>query len=277
MRPGGVTIDDMRIRSLLLGLALLAGALPTPASAATQEVVLAGGCFWGMQAVFESVKGVTDVVAGYSGGGANTAHYEMVSTGTTGHAESVDITFDPSQVSFRQLLQVYFLVAHDPTELDRQGPDNGTQYRSEIYYTTPRPARAGTSRDRLARTSTRLRGPDRDDARTAARLLSRRGLPSGLSGEQPERAIYRLQRSAQTARPARSDFPRWSNPSAAPMRVRRRSLTRRETDRAVQPDHLTVEHLIFEDVTRERRVFGRTPQARRKRRLLAERLARGFR
>ncbi len=100
------------------------------------RVVLAGGCFWGMQAVFESLKGVTQAVAGYSGGAKGTAHYEVVSTGTTGHAESVEVTYDPKVISFDQLLAVYFLVAHDPTELDRQGPDDGSQYRSELYYTT---------------------------------------------------------------------------------------------------------------------------------------------
>lgn len=100
------------------------------------RVVLAGGCFWGMQAVFEPLRGVEKVVAGYSGGSAADAHYEIVSTGTTGHAESVEITYDPKQISFGQLLQVYFTVAHDPTELNRQGPDEGTQYRSEIFFTT---------------------------------------------------------------------------------------------------------------------------------------------
>jgi len=99
-------------------------------------VVLAGGCFWGMEAVFESLKGVSSAVAGYSGGSRDAAHYEMVSTGLTGHAESVEITYDPSVITFGQLLGVYFLVAHDPTELDRQGPDEGNQYRSEIFYTT---------------------------------------------------------------------------------------------------------------------------------------------
>ncbi len=102
---------------------------------ALQHVVLAGGCFWGMQAVFQPLRGVTKVVAGYAGGSAATAHYETVSTGQTGHAESVDITYDPAQISFRQLLQVYFRVAHDPTQLNRQGPDDGTQYRSQIFYT----------------------------------------------------------------------------------------------------------------------------------------------
>jgi peptide-methionine (S)-S-oxide reductase len=108
---------------------------PAPARGEAR-VVFAGGCFWGMQAVFESLKGVNRAVAGYSGGAKQTAHYELVSTGTTGHAESVEVTYDPKAISFQQLLDVYFLVAHDPTELDRQGPDDGTQYRSEVYYTT---------------------------------------------------------------------------------------------------------------------------------------------
>jgi peptide-methionine (S)-S-oxide reductase len=97
--------------------------------------VFAGGCFWGMDAVFRRVKGVSQVVSGYAGGGADTANYETVSTGTTGHAESVEVFFDPSQVSYHDLLEVFFLVAHDPTELNRQGPDSGTQYRSSIFYT----------------------------------------------------------------------------------------------------------------------------------------------
>ncbi len=104
-------------------------------SHAMQKVVLAGGCFWGMEGVFERLNGVSNVVSGYSGGAKATAHYEMVSTGTTGHAESVEITFDPAVIPFERLLDVYFSVAHDPTELDRQGPDEGSQYRSEIFYT----------------------------------------------------------------------------------------------------------------------------------------------
>ena len=101
-----------------------------------QRAVLAGGCFWGLQVVFEHVKGVTGVVAGYSGGTAKTAHYETVSTGRTGHAEAVQITYDPSQVTYGQLLKVFFAVAHDPTQLNRQGPDTGTQYRSAIFYSS---------------------------------------------------------------------------------------------------------------------------------------------
>jgi len=113
-------------------------ALDEPANpAATSEVaVLAGGCFWGVQGVFQHVDGVTSAVSGYAGGAASTAHYEMVGTNTTGHAESVQITFDPRRISYGRILQVYFSVAHDPTELNRQGPDVGTQYRSAIFPTT---------------------------------------------------------------------------------------------------------------------------------------------
>lgn len=133
-------------KALLAGaavVALSAAAFPNPPAeqappaGSTAKIVLAGGCFWGMEGVFESLRGVRNVVSGYSGGAAATAHYELVSTGTTGHAESVELTYDPAKISFAQILEVYFLVAHDPTELDRQGPDDGTQYRSEIFYTTP--------------------------------------------------------------------------------------------------------------------------------------------
>jgi peptide-methionine (S)-S-oxide reductase len=102
----------------------------------SETVVLAGGCFWGVQAVFSALKGVSSAISGYAGGSKANAHYEIVSTGTTGHAESVQVTFDPSQISFGQILKIYFSVAHDPTELNRQGPDEGTQYRSEIFYTS---------------------------------------------------------------------------------------------------------------------------------------------
>jgi peptide-methionine (S)-S-oxide reductase len=105
--------------------------------ASTETAVLAGGCFWGMQGVFEHVKGVTKVVAGYAGGARATATYDQVTTETTGHAESIAITFDPKEVSYGTLLRVYFSVAHDPTELNRQGPDQGTSYRSEIFTGSP--------------------------------------------------------------------------------------------------------------------------------------------
>ena len=106
----------------------------TPKPEATREVaILAGGCFWGVQGVFQHVKGVTSAVSGYAGGSAPSAQYETVSTGTTGHAESVRVTFDPRTISYAQILQIYFSVAHDGTELNRQGPDIGTQYRSAIF------------------------------------------------------------------------------------------------------------------------------------------------
>jgi peptide-methionine (S)-S-oxide reductase len=106
-----------------------------------ETIVLAGGCFWGVQGVFQHVKGVTNAVSGYAGGAKNTAEYETVSTGETGHAESVRVTYDPSQISLGQILRVYFSVAHDPTELNRQGPDHGTQYRSAIFPQTAEQAR----------------------------------------------------------------------------------------------------------------------------------------
>ncbi len=105
-----------------------------PADAGLQRIVLAGGCFWGVQAVFQHTKGVTSAVSGYAGGDKSTAQYELVGTGRTGHAESVAVTFDPKQISYGKILQIYFSVAHDPTELNYQGPDHGTQYRSAIFY-----------------------------------------------------------------------------------------------------------------------------------------------
>ena len=117
------------------------GTVPTPAGDAPmattnsqQTAVIAGGCFWGIQAVFQHTKGVISATSGYSGGSAKTAEYELVSTGETGHAESVQITYDPSKITYGQLLRVFFSVAHDPTQLNRQGPDEGTQYRSSIFY-----------------------------------------------------------------------------------------------------------------------------------------------
>jgi peptide-methionine (S)-S-oxide reductase len=109
---------------------------PKVAQPGKQTMVLAGGCFWGIQAVFQHVKGVTNATSGYSGGEAKTAEYELVSTGQTGHAESVKVSYDPSQITYGELLRIFFSVAHDPTELNRQGPDDGTQYRSVIFYNT---------------------------------------------------------------------------------------------------------------------------------------------
>jgi len=134
--------------ALVVLMALLAGSspaknrlFPSPAvdspkasQSGKQTMVVAGGCFWGIQAVFQHVKGVTNATSGYSGGQANTAEYELVSSGQTGHAESVKVTYDPSEITYGELLKIFFSVAHDPTELNRQGPDEGTQYRSVIFY-----------------------------------------------------------------------------------------------------------------------------------------------
>jgi peptide-methionine (S)-S-oxide reductase len=142
--------SQSRGRSVLAGAVLLTAAIhvglgasdfpkplkdfPASPGNAVQTAVLAGGCFWGVEAVFERLKGVSDVVSGFAGGSKATAHYEIVSLGMTGHAEAVKITYDASQITFGQLLTVFFEVAHDPTELNRQGPDEGKQYRSSIFY-----------------------------------------------------------------------------------------------------------------------------------------------
>ena len=160
-RPSSFLRPALIFAALLLGAGLVLRGLPSAAEstrsipppaldepanpqAASETTVLAGGCFWGQQGVFEHVKGVRRVVAGYSGGEKSTATYEQVSTETTGHAESIEITFDPKQVTYGQILQVFFSVAHDPTELDRQGPDTGPSYRSEIFFTN-------ASQERVAR------------------------------------------------------------------------------------------------------------------------------
>jgi peptide-methionine (S)-S-oxide reductase len=129
-------LESMKLLTATLLLLTLSIGAAAPAGASSERAVLAGGCFWGIQLVFESLRGVDRAVAGYAGGKADTAHYDVVSTGATGHAESVEITYDPAKISFKELLDVYFLVAHDPTELNRQGPDDGSQYRSEIFYTS---------------------------------------------------------------------------------------------------------------------------------------------
>ena len=128
----------MKLANLLLTAVLVA----TPATAAprTETAVLAGGCFWGMEWVFEHVKGVTNVVSGYAGGSASDATYEKVSSERTGHAEAVRITYDPAQISYPKLLQIYFTVAHDPTQVNRQGPDVGSSYRSAIFPQSPQQA-----------------------------------------------------------------------------------------------------------------------------------------
>ncbi|TMH30648.1 MAG: peptide-methionine (S)-S-oxide reductase MsrA [Betaproteobacteria bacterium] len=130
--------------SLLMGAHAFAGSFPDPAvdapkasTPAKATAVFAGGCFWGVDAVFKHVKGVTSATSGYAGGAAATAHYEIVGSGQTGHAEAVEVNYDPRQITYGQLLRVFFSVAHDPTQLNRQGPDVGTQYRSVIFYANP--------------------------------------------------------------------------------------------------------------------------------------------
>lgn len=129
--------------SVQANVAAAAAPLPAPAVdipaasvKGSQTAVFAGGCFWGVEAVFRHVRGVSKAVSGYAGGSAKTADYERVSTGSTGHAESVEVTYDPAQVSYGELLRIFFSVAHDPTQLNRQGPDYGTQYRSAIFFTS---------------------------------------------------------------------------------------------------------------------------------------------
>lgn len=131
-----VATEGVLLNSAALGAEIpdFSGQISSPPAGRAQTAVLAGGCFWGVDAVFKHVKGVSTVVSGYSGGDRATANYEAVSTGATGHAEAVIITYDPAKISYAQLLRVFFAVAHDPTELNRQGPDTGTQYRSAIFY-----------------------------------------------------------------------------------------------------------------------------------------------
>jgi len=142
--PIGKLVAVFTLATLGACSASLAGPLPDPAddiplakSSGTATATFAGGCFWGVEAVFENVKGVTNAVSGYAGGRTKAPSYEQVSSGLTGHAESVSVTYDPSRVTYGELLKVFFAVAHDPTQLDRQGPDTGTQYRSAIFYSSP--------------------------------------------------------------------------------------------------------------------------------------------
>jgi peptide-methionine (S)-S-oxide reductase len=133
----------MKLTNFLIAGALMAS--PAAAAPRMETAVLAGGCFWGMESVFEHVKGVTDVVSGYAGGSAKDADYNAVSSESTGHAEAVKITYDPAQVSYAELLQIYFTVAHDPTQVNRQDPDVGRSYRSAIFPQSAEQARFATA------------------------------------------------------------------------------------------------------------------------------------
>lgn len=132
-----------RLISVVISIVFAIACGARPVAAVDQTAVFAGGCFWGVEAVFEHVKGVKSVVSGYSGGTLSTANYEDVSGGGTDHTESVKVVFDPAKVSYVQLLTVFFAVAHDPTELNKQGPDNGRQYRSAIFYADETQKKAG--------------------------------------------------------------------------------------------------------------------------------------
>ena len=194
----------------LVGAATLVGAgagdrrpaLPQNAGAAASEtIVLAGGCFWGVQAVFQHVDGVQRAVSGYAGGKLVNPSYGQVSTGTTGHAESVEVTFDPKKIRLGEILRIYFSVAHDPTEVDRQGPDQGTQYRSEIFATDAQEAAFAQDVYRRTRRGEGVAAPDRDQGRAARRFLSCGGLPSELRDAAPLRTLRRFQRSAEAQEP----------------------------------------------------------------------------
>jgi methionine-S-sulfoxide reductase len=178
--------------------------LPPPAvdiapddSSQLQTAVFSGGCFWGVQAVFQHVKGVRSAVSGYAGGRASDAQYETVSSGTTGHAESVEVTFDPAQISYGRLLMVFFSVAHDPTQLNRQGPDRGTQYRSAIFHHERRSEARRRSLHRPTGCCEGVPIGDRHPRIGIERLLSCRGIPSGLRDATPQQRLHCVQRCAQ--------------------------------------------------------------------------------
>ena len=214
MTAGAVALAATALAAIFLGwfgpapAAEPSVALPAPVldrpkhSGPLETAVLAGGCFWGMQGVFEHVRGVRRVLAGYSGGAARTAHYDDVGLGTTGHAESVEITFDPGELSYGELLQIYFSVAHDPTELDRQGPDSGSQYRSDIFYADETQRQIAASYIAQLDRAASLGPPDGDAGRCAQGVLPRGGLSPGFLPEEPGQSLHRDQRSAQDPPPA---------------------------------------------------------------------------
>ena len=159
-----------------------------------QVAVLAGGCFWGVQGVFQHMKGVTSAVSGYAGGDKKSAHYNMVSAGTTGHAETVRVTFDPRQISYGRILQVFFSVAHDPTQLNRQGPDTGTQYRSAIFTENAEQAKIAKAYIDQLNQGRPVRRGDRHQGPAARGLLPRGEVPPGLSGAESRASLHRDQR-----------------------------------------------------------------------------------
>ena len=163
---------------------------PLAQSKGKQTAVFAGGCFWGTQSVFERVKGVISTTAGYSGGSASTATYGQVSEENTGHAESVKVVFDPSKITYGQLLRIFFSVAHDPTQLNRQGPDVGSSYRSVIFYSQRRAAEARQSLHRATGCGQSLSQTDRDRGCSPEGFLRCRVVPPGLRTAQSEQSLH---------------------------------------------------------------------------------------
>lgn len=194
--------------------------LPAPAFVVSEGsqpriAVFAGGCFWGVQAVFQHTKGVLGAVSGYAGGAADSANYQAVSSGTTGHAESVKVTYDPSQVSYGKLLQIYFSVAHDPTQLDAQGPDHGPQYRSALFYADEGQRQVAQRYIAQLEAAPRISEEDRDADRTAHGVPSRRGLPPGLRDAEPALPLHRRLRPPEDREPEEAHargFPRAAGP-----------------------------------------------------------------
>jgi peptide-methionine (S)-S-oxide reductase len=170
--------------------------IDAPLAAASQphSAVFAGGCFWGVQAVFEHVKGVKSATSGYSGGRVKSPSYELVSMGVTGHAESVQVNYDPSRITYGQLLMIYFSVAHDPTQLNRQGPDTGSQYRSAIFYSNDETETHRRGLHRPAEFRRSLFTPNRHKSRALRSVLPCRRLSSGLLEEKSRQLLHRLQR-----------------------------------------------------------------------------------
>ena len=162
-----------------------------------QTAVFSGGCFWGVQAVFQHVKGVISATSGYSGGSAKTAEYETVSTGETGHAESVQIVYDPSQITYGELLRVFFSVAHDPTQLNRQGPDEGTQYRSSIFYSNDEQKHIAEAYIAQLDQAKVFPRPIVTKVVPLQGVLSGRGVSPELCGAASQSALHRVQRRAQ--------------------------------------------------------------------------------
>ena len=175
-------------------------ALAAP-GAPNKVAVLAGGCFWGVQAVYQHVRGVKKAVSGYAGGAANTAHYEMVGTGETGHAESVQIFYDPSVVSYGQLLRVFFSVAHDPTTLNRQGPDSGPQYRSAIFFQDAEQEKIARAYIAQLDQAHVFRNPIVTAVTKLPGVLRGRGLPPGLRDAAPRQLVHHDQRRAEGGKP----------------------------------------------------------------------------